>query len=77
MSNMFLAVNIAAWFVPLRMTVGDAPDHKPKMPSSRTIVFAQCIGPLYFSRSVLSPFCCCNRIFTTYIHHKKTLHQFK
>uniref|UniRef100_A0A0A9DHT1 Uncharacterized protein n=1 Tax=Arundo donax TaxID=35708 RepID=A0A0A9DHT1_ARUDO len=47
------------------MTVGNAPDHRPRRPSSRTIVLAQCIGPLYLSRSGLSPFCCCNLIFTT------------
>ncbi|MFS8001811.1 hypothetical protein Hanom_Chr13g01194731 [Helianthus anomalus] len=30
---------------------------------------AQWIGPLYFRRSGLSPFCCCSLIFTTCRFH--------
>lgn len=69
-SYAFLAVNIAAWFVPLRITVGAAPAQRPKMPSSRTIILAQWTGPLYFRSSGLKPFCCCSLIFTTLIHDK-------
>lgn len=33
-STLDLAQNRHIWLVPLRMTVGDAPDHMPRMPSS-------------------------------------------
>jgi len=69
-SKAFLAVNMAAWFVPLRMTVGAAPAQSPRKPSSRMIVRAQCMGPLYFRSSWLSPFCCCSLIFTTCTNQK-------
>lgn len=64
-SNEFFAVNIAAWFVPLRITVGDAPAQRPRNPSSRITVLAQWIGPRYFNRFDWIPFCCCNLILTT------------
>lgn len=65
-SKAFLALNIAAWFVPFRITVGAAPDQRPRRPSSQMIVRAQWIGPLYFRSSGLRPLCCCNLIFTTW-----------
>lgn len=33
------------WFVPLRITVGPAPAHKPKGPSCLMIFAAQSMGP--------------------------------
>jgi len=66
LSHIFLTVNMTAWLVPFRITVGAAPAHNPRMPSSRIIVLAQCTGPLYLKSSRPNPFCCCNRIFTTY-----------
>ena len=41
----FLAQKRHIWLVPLRRTVGEAPDHSPRAPSSLTIVAAQCSGP--------------------------------
>ncbi len=44
-SMWFLAQNRHIWLVPLRSTVGEAPDHSPRKPSSLTIVAAQWMGP--------------------------------
>ena len=41
----FLAQNRHIWLVPLRSTVGEAPLHRPRGPSSLTIVAAQWTGP--------------------------------
>ena len=65
-SKEFLAVNMTAWLVPLRITVGAAPDHRPKKDSSLTMVRAQWMGPLYLKSSGLKPFCCWSLIFTTW-----------
>ena len=41
----FFAQNRHIWLVPLRSTVGEAPLHRPRGPSSLTIVAAQWMGP--------------------------------
>ena len=71
-SKAFFAVNMAAWFVPFRITVGAAPAQRPRRPSSRMIVRAQCIGPLYFRSSGLNPLCCCSLILTTCTNKTRT-----
>jgi hypothetical protein len=45
LSKLFFPQNMHSWLRPLRHTVGDAPDHKPRRPSSFTMVIAPWIGP--------------------------------
>ena len=52
-SKLFFAQNRHIWLVPLRITVGAAPDQSPKSPSSLKMVVAACTGPCTGSLSGL------------------------
>eukprot|EP00209_Acetabularia_acetabulum_P001296 EC096208.1.p3 GENE.EC096208.1~~EC096208.1.p3 ORF type:complete len:148 (-),score=8.56 EC096208.1:66-509(-) len=56
LSILCFAQNRHIQFVPLRRTVGAAPDHIASTPSSRIIVEAQCMGFLYFNQFFARPF---------------------
>ena len=51
------------WLVPFRSMVGDAPLHRPLIPSSRRMVDAAWTGPRYFSWDLSKPRCCWSLIF--------------